>query len=105
MATAAVSSANKKNKSVIGKRFEIKRWNAVGLWSWDLQVDTCAICRNHLMEVCIECQASGSPLDDCKIAWGGCNHAFHHHCVSRWLKTRQACPLCNRDWEFQKVER
>ncbi len=34
------------------KRLEIKKWNAVTLWSWDIVVDNCAICRNHIMDLC-----------------------------------------------------
>ena len=40
------------------KRFEVKKWNAVALWSYNMKTDTCAICRNHIMDQCIECQAS-----------------------------------------------
>ena len=39
------------------------------------------------------------------IAWGTCGHVFHLDCIQRWLKTRSACPLCNREWEFSKIER
>jgi E3 ubiquitin-protein ligase RBX1 len=87
--------------------FKIKKWDAVALWSWDIVVDTCAICRNHIMSACIECQAKDPPVkpEDCKVAWGKCNHAFHFHCISRWLQSRHTCPLDNREWVFLKYGR
>ena len=29
--------------------FTIKKWNAVAVWSWDVECDTCAICRIQVM--------------------------------------------------------
>ena len=47
-----------KGPSKSGKRFEIKKWNAVAMWSWAICTDTCAICRNNLYEPSIEYQAN-----------------------------------------------
>ncbi|XP_039488921.1 RING-box protein 1B [Drosophila santomea] len=73
------------------------------MWGWDVAVDNCAICRNHIMNLCIECQADpNANQDECTVAWGECNHAFHYHCIARWLKTRLVCPLDNKEWVYQK---
>ena len=38
-----------------GKLFSLKKWNAVAMWSWDVECDTCAICR---VQVCNMCRRS-----------------------------------------------
>ncbi|KKK15312.1 hypothetical protein AOCH_001568 [Aspergillus ochraceoroseus] len=102
--TSKVKGGSKAEGASDGKKkFEVKKWNAVALWAWDIVVDNCAICRNHIMDLCIECQANQAhPQQRSALSPG---HAFHFHCISRWLKTRQVCPLDNKDWEFQKYGR
>lgn len=38
-----------------------KQWTAVAAWSWSVQADSCAICKNALADVCVVCQTS-APL-------------------------------------------
>ncbi|MBA0633289.1 hypothetical protein Godav_001911 [Gossypium davidsonii] len=40
----------------------------------------------------------------CVAVWGACNHAFHLHCILKWVnsQTSQAhCPMCRREWQFK----
>jgi RING-box protein 2 len=85
-----------------GKLFTLKKWNAVAMWSWDVDCDTCAICRVHVMDACLKCQADNRQ-DDCVVVWGECNHSFHNCCMSLWVQQNNRCPLCQQDWLVQRI--
>ncbi|KAH9584292.1 zinc finger protein [Trypanosoma melophagium] len=154
-----------------------KQWDNVAVWSWDVRVETCAICKGTIADLCIECRGkmelgrsagdnskhnnnnnnnnnnnsggraggpstaqvsyiaehrqqqqqqqhygvsnnlssgvgnsnnnsnSGGVTGDCLLVWGVCNHVFHSHCVSRWVRQRPVCPICRREWEVYKTTR
>ncbi|RAL52911.1 hypothetical protein DM860_007679 [Cuscuta australis] len=77
------------------------RWHAVASWTWDAQDETCGICRMAFDGFCPDCKIPG---DDCPLIWGACNHAFHLHCILKWVnsQTSQAhCPMCRREWQYK----
>ncbi|KAK2090437.1 hypothetical protein P7K49_031693 [Saguinus oedipus] len=45
----ASHSGSAGSKSGGDKMFSLKKWNAVAMWSWDVECDTCAICRVQVM--------------------------------------------------------
>ena len=48
------ASKSKSSKAPAGPMFTLKKWNAVAMWQWDVECDTCAICRVQVMgELCI----------------------------------------------------
>uniref|UniRef100_A0A915PWU0 Acyl-coenzyme A oxidase n=1 Tax=Setaria digitata TaxID=48799 RepID=A0A915PWU0_9BILA len=75
--------------------FVLKKWNALAMWSWDVECDICAICRVQLMDACLRCQ-SENKQDDCVVVWGECNHSFHNCCMALWVKQNNRCPLCQQ---------
>ncbi|KAK4309323.1 hypothetical protein Pmani_019048 [Petrolisthes manimaculis] len=79
--------------------FVIKKWKAVGTWTWDVaHDDVCPICKMLLVDRCLGCQVITE--EECVIVWGDCNHVFHNCCINVWAKKtpRSKCPVCQKRW-------
>ena len=100
--TQLSGAENKKDETSHKVQVTVKKWNSVALWMWDTKQDTCAICRNLNMELCIECQVEGGVrVGECSMAWGVCTHTFHFHCIVGGIEKHDSCPLCAAPWDFQ----
>ncbi|CCW62566.1 unnamed protein product [Phytomonas sp. EM1] len=86
-----------------GPLFVLETFFPVFVSSWELETGICSICRNQVEGPCVNCQCDAETTAwECTMMWGKCGHAFHTHCIQRWLKTRQVCPLDNRPWVDKK---
>lgn len=49
---------------------------------------------------CIECdgQRKLDANNPCVRSAGACGHAYHLHCVSKWLREHSGCPTCGAEW-------
>uniref|UniRef100_A0A8C3VUR1 Zinc finger RING-H2-type domain-containing protein n=1 Tax=Catagonus wagneri TaxID=51154 RepID=A0A8C3VUR1_9CETA len=70
------------------KHFEVRNRNGVALWAWDVVANNSAICRNCTMDLSTEYGANQAPAtsEESVGAREACDHAFHLHCISSWLK-------------------
>ncbi|KAG9393251.1 APC/C catalic core Apc11 [Carpediemonas membranifera] len=79
-------------------KIEVKDWHTVAKWKWLKSEDSCGICQMPFEMACPKCTIPG---DDCPVALGKCSHAFHIHCIMKWLENgRTECPLCRQPFEF-----
>ncbi|KAL3619352.1 hypothetical protein CASFOL_036922 [Castilleja foliolosa] len=55
---------------------------------------------SDVMETCPICM--GGPRGGALVSRLPCKHAFHSHCVVRWLMKRQSCPMCRHEIVLEK---
>ena len=63
-AAGTASTTTTTTTTTTKRKIEVKKWNAVAVWSWSTSFDSCAICRNTLHEPSIEYQANSQQEGD-----------------------------------------
>ena len=58
----------------------------------------CYLCKKPLNEACNNCQIEGESLVTCKKVVGACNDIFHAHCIDKWIRNQNKCPICSKEW-------
>jgi len=59
--------------------------------------DLCSICMGHLKQP--SCDSAGALLHSRQTIETECGHVFHMDCLSRWVETKPACPVCRKNIE------
>lgn len=65
---------------------QVVQVDACFLWSYRVEQDACGICKSDLTSACIHCVANAEEKETCRVLIGTCGHAFHNHCMIKWLK-------------------
>ncbi|ODV62039.1 anaphase promoting complex subunit 11, partial [Ascoidea rubescens DSM 1968] len=80
-------------------KVKIKNWHAISYWHWTVDDELCGICRAAFDSTCPVCKYPG---DECPMVLGNCHHAFHLHCILKWLDTETSnglCPMCRQTFQ------
>ena len=79
----------------------------IALWEWKLTFTTCSICRFDLNQpTFISSEENNQEIQHkcTDICIGECNHIFHKYCIENWIRVRNVCPLCNKDWVVKETK-
>lgn len=83
----------------------ITRVTPIYTWAWQVPDDElCGICRISFDGTCPNCLLPG---DSCPLTIGECHHAFHLHCIEKWLQqgsSRGLCPMCRQPFNVDIAE-
>lgn len=92
-------------------KLDIKLTNINLIFQWKFKLDNCddrncKICRSTLDTIppqMFEKNAQGNIVVDHKICIGKCKHIFHKSCIDAHIKDINLCPVCNTNWETEKI--
>ena len=87
-----------KRMDVKTPKYIITKFNPVYVKYDKFETEICAICKSSFSSPCAQCEANdiASP---CPIENGFCGHAYHLHCIRKWVEHHPTCPTCNAKWE------
>ena len=85
-------------------RIKMNKWILYGVHAPKSSNENCSICHSELYTKCHDCfDKSNNYLNiECPVSIGKCNHAFHHHCIYKWICEASGsamCPICTIPWD------
>jgi len=83
------------------KMFTLKKWNAVAMWSWDVECDTCAICRVQVMGMYFAFTYTRCFMIKERAISGRWSFGRQTNCATNpdsGCSFRLICKLVNRNW-------
>jgi RING-box protein 1 len=76
-------------------RFTIKSIHLIASSHLNIENDICSICTYDLYDKCTDCIDTNNK---CISVLGKCNHSYHLHCIDKWIKIKNICPLDKLPW-------
>lgn len=78
----------------------LESWEQMAVYAPKAANEKCSICHNLLTEKCAPCLENSTNIIDttCKVSMGQCGHAFHSHCIEKWIKDVKVCPIDQSPW-------